>query len=115
MHKHFISLQEYLGTSTTVSGHYSRPPSRAAHDSDIDQITASAEAQLGHLQDTSLSPFSASKAAIVEGLHYCSATLGLARVQVLRHTVFTNICIIYRCISFKESNSISSSILGVIN
>ena len=80
MQKHFISLQEDLGRSTTVSGHFSRPPSRAAHDSDIDQITPSAEAHLGHLQDTSLSPFSTSEAAIVEGLYYCSATPGLARV-----------------------------------
>lgn len=76
-------LQEDLGRSTAVSGHFSRPPSRAAHDSDIDQITPSAEAKLGHLQDTSLSPFSASEAAIVEGLHTCSATPGHARVQGL--------------------------------
>lgn len=76
-------LQEDLGRPTAISGHFSRPPSRAAHDSDIDQITPSAEAQLGLLQDTSLSPFSASEAAIVDGLHSCSATPGLARVQGL--------------------------------
>ena len=80
MQKHFISLQEDLGRSTAVSGHFSRPPSRAAHDSDIDQITPSAEAHIGHLQDTSLSPLSASEAIIVEDLHYCSATPGLVRV-----------------------------------
>ena len=83
MLQHFISLQEDLGRSTTVSGHFSRPPSRYDHDSDIDQITPYVEAQLRNLQDTSLSPFFASEATIVEGLHSCFATLGLARVQGL--------------------------------
>lgn len=76
-------LQEDLGRTTAISGHFSRPPSRAAHDTEIDQLAPSAEAQLGHLQDASPSPFSASEAAIVEGLHSCSATPGLARVQGL--------------------------------
>ena len=80
MQKHFISLQEDLGRSTTVSGHVSRPPSRFAHDSDIDQITLYFEAWLGHLQDTSLSPLSASESAIFEGMHSCSTTPGISRV-----------------------------------
>ena len=80
MRKHFISLQEDLGRYTTVSGHFSRPPSRVTHDSDIDQITPFVEARLGHLQDTSLSPFFASEASIVEGMHSCSTTPGIARV-----------------------------------
>eukprot|EP01018_Ginkgo_biloba_P012627 Gb_30039 [translate_table: standard] len=76
-------LQEDLGRSTPVSGHYSRPPSRAAHDGDIDQVAAAAEAQLAQLHNASLSPLTASEVAIVEGLRSRSATPGLARVQSL--------------------------------
>ncbi|KAH9317095.1 hypothetical protein KI387_018864, partial [Taxus chinensis] len=74
-------IQEGLGRSTPISGHFSRPPSRAAHDSDLDQITSSAEAQIAHLHDASLSPLSTSEVAIIEGLRSRSATPGLTRVQ----------------------------------
>lgn len=76
-------MQEDLGKSTAISGHFSRPPSRAAHDGDIDQIGPAAEAQLAHLQDSSLSPLPSSEIAIIEGLRSRSATPGLTRGQSL--------------------------------
>uniref|UniRef100_A0A0D6QS73 PUM-HD domain-containing protein n=1 Tax=Araucaria cunninghamii TaxID=56994 RepID=A0A0D6QS73_ARACU len=73
-------LQEDLGRSTRVTGHFSRPPSRAAHDGDID-LASAAEAQLAHLHDATLPPLSTSDAAILEGLRSRSATPGISRVQ----------------------------------
>lgn len=62
-------LQEDLGRSTAISGHFSRPSSRAAQDGDFDQIALAADA------------LSNSEVAMIEGLRSRSATPGLTRVQ----------------------------------
>lgn len=62
-------LQEDLGRSTTISGHFSRPSSRAAQDGDFDQMALAAEA------------LSNTEVAMIEGMRSRSATPGLPRVQ----------------------------------
>lgn len=69
--------------STTNSGHFSRPPNRDAHDSEIDQIAPYAKTCFGHLQDAFLPPLSVFEATIFEGMYSCSSAPGLTSIQGL--------------------------------